>query len=138
MDNQDLEIRLEISLEVVAIKRLVRGIKHGQSVLQYLPTKKFSSVRVVRSVEAMKILAGMIQEDNSCTDKIFLYDAENYPQLVNDLSRENFPHLIISSEYDESLIKQIEQRGLSYGRHVVSFRREYLRHCEKIFHGLGK
>lgn len=138
MGNEDYLLRLEISLEIVAIKRLVREIRRGQSVLKYLPTKKFSSVRVIRDPDAEKILAGMIQEDGSFTDKIFLYDEKNFPQLVNDLSRENFPHLVITSEYDYSLIGQIERRGLSYGEHIFSFRREYLKHCEKIFHGLGK
>ena len=138
MGNEDYLLRLEISLEIVAIKRLLRRIERGQSVLKFLPTKKFSSVRVVRSFEAEKILAGMIQEDGSFTDKIFLYDVENFPQLVDDLSRENFPHLVLSSEYDESLIEQIERRGLRYGENIFSFRREYLKRCEKIFHGLGK
>ncbi|MBQ4403357.1 MAG: hypothetical protein II857_02995 [Selenomonadaceae bacterium] len=137
MKNLDTEIIAEY-LERLAINRLARGIKRGQSVLQYLPTKKFASVRVIRSPESMKILAGMIQEDYLFTDKIFLYDLKDYPKLINDLRRENLPHLVLSAECDESLIKQIEERGLIYGEHVISFRREYLKHCEKIFHNLGK
>lgn len=137
MNNLDTEI-IAGFLESLAIKRLVRGIKRGQSVLQYLPTKKFASVRVVRSDEVMKILAGMIQEDYPFTDKIFLYDKTDFMNLVNALTRENLPHLVLSVDYDEPLIKQIEQRGLIYGEHIISFRREYLKHCEKIFRNLGK
>lgn len=137
MKNSDIKI-IAGFLESLAIKRLVRGIKRGQSVLQYLPTKKFASVRVVRSVGAMKILAGMVQEDYPFTDKIFLYDKEEGLKIVRDMTRENLPHLLFTTYYDEPLIKQIEARGLIYGEHVISFRREYIKHCEKIFRNLGK
>ena len=54
------------------------------------------------------------------------------------MGRENLPHLVLSDDYDESLIEQIEQRGLNYGEHVISFRQEYMKYCEKLFHGLGR
>ena len=138
MGNEDYHPRLEIMLESVAFNRLIRGIKHGQSVLQYLPTKKFASVRVLRSEGVMKILAGMIQEEDFSSDKIFICEPKDFPQLVNDLTREELPHLIMTTDYDKSLIKQLEERGLEYGKHVISFRREYLKHCEELFHRLGK
>ncbi|MBR3051285.1 MAG: hypothetical protein IKN16_06310 [Selenomonadaceae bacterium] len=138
MGNKDYDLAFPLSMEYVAIKRLVRGIKRGQSVLQYLPTKKFASVRVVRNLDAMKILAGMIQEDCPFTDKIFFYDREEGSKIVRDITRENLPHLVLSTYYDESLIKQIEERGLIYSEHVISFRQEYIKHCEKIFRNLGK
>ena len=138
MGNEDYQFRLTSSLEIVAIRRLIRGIKHGQSVLQYLPTKNFASVRVIRHPVAMKILAGMIREDSSVTDKIFFYDVKIYLNLVADVTREELPHLVISEEYDESLIEQIEETGLRYGEHVISFRQEYMKHEEKLFHNLGK
>ena len=126
------------SLEDFALRRLIRRIARGQSVLQYLPTKKFSSVRIIRSSYVKEILAGMIQEDCSFTDKIFISDAENHPKLLEDLRRENLPHLVLTFEYDEFLIRLMEERGLVYGQHFISFRQEYLRHSEKIFHSLGK
>ena len=138
MSNGDYYLRLKIPLENVALKRLIRGIKSGQSVLQYLPTKNFASVRVLRSEGVMQILAGMIQEEEFSSDKIFICEPEDYPQLVNDLKREDLPHLVLTTDYDKSLIRHIEERGLEYGRHVISFRREYLNHCEKLFHSLGK
>ena len=138
MGNEDYKFRLTSALENVAIKRLIRGIKHGQSVLQYLPTKRFASVRVIRHLVTMKILSGIIQEDSSFTDKIFFYDVEDYLNLVRDVTREKLPHLIISEEYDVSLIKQIEEKGLRYGEHVISFRQEYMAYEEKLFHNLGK
>ena len=138
MGNEDYKFRLTSALENVAIKRLIRGIKHGQSVLQYLPTKRFASVRVIRHLVTMKILSGIIQEDSSFTDKIFFYDVEDYLNLVRDVTREKLPHLIISEEYDVSLIKQIEEKGLRYGEHVISFRQEYMEYEEKLFHNLGK
>ena len=137
MNNVDYYI-LQWSLVKIAMMRLVRRVNRGQSIMRYLPTRKFASVRVIRSPESMKILAGMIQEESSFTDKIFLYDLKDCPKLINDLRRENLPHLVLSAECDKSLIEQIEERGLIYGEHVISFRREYLKHCEKIFRNLGK
>ncbi|MBR0260838.1 MAG: hypothetical protein IJQ85_03490 [Selenomonadaceae bacterium] len=137
MGNEDYQDRLSICLETVALNRLVRGIEHGQSVLQYLPTNRFASVRVIHHPSVMKILAGLIQEENFFTDKIFFFDEADFLKLVRDVTRETLPHLVLSIEYDDSLIGQIEERGLKYGRHVISFRREYLKHCEKIFHSLG-
>lgn len=84
----------------------------------------------------MKILSGIIQEDSSFTDKIFFYDEADFPNLVADMSREKLPHLVISEEYDVSLIKQ--EKGLRYGEHVISFRQEYMAYEEKLFHNLGK
>ena len=138
MGNKEYGLALEGSLEIVAFRRLVRGIEHGRSVLQYLPTKKFASVRVIRTAGMEKILAKMIQEDDSFTDKIFLCDEEDYLKLAEDVAREDLPHLVLSSEHNETLTELMEERGLVYGRHVISFRREYLKHCEKIFHALGK
>ena len=131
MGNEDYEIRLEVTLEVLALSRLIRGFKRGQSALQYLPTKKFTAIRVIRNLDAMKILAQLLTENNFITDKIFFYDTAEFMNLVNDAT---VGDLIISAEYDESLIKYIKDRGIS----VVSFRQEYLKHCEKIFHSLGK
>ena len=130
MDTKDYQFALEISLEVTAMKRLLRRIDHGQSILKYLPTKKFTSVRMIRSPEASKILSRLIQEDDSLTDKIFLCDAEDFMNLVNDATDGD---LILSAEYDKSLIERIKERGIN----VVSYRQEYLKHCEKLFHGLG-
>ena len=138
MGNTDYEYALTTSLGIDAIKRLIRGFKRGQSALQYLPTKKFASIRVIRGTDTMKILAKLLTEDDSLTDKIFIYDEKNFMNLVNDVKREDLPHLVINTSYDVSPTEHIENRGLIYGEHVISFRREYLKHCEKIFHNLGK
>ena len=120
------------------MKRLIRQIERGQALLKYLPTKKFSSVRVIRSPEAMKILAQLIVEDNSITDQIFIYDEKDFRDLISDVTRESLPHLVLCTDYDKSLIGAIEQKGLTYGEHVISFQREYIKAQEKIFHNLGK
>lgn len=138
MDNKDYNFALENSLESVALTRLLREFAHGKSALQYLPTKRFASLRVIRSRCVMKFLAKMIQEDDYLTDKIFICDPKDYLQLVNDLTREELPHLLLTTDYEKSLIEQIEERGLVYGRHFISFRREYVNHCKEIFRRLGK
>ena len=138
MGNEDSEMRLVFSLEWVALSRLIREIDRGKSVLKNLPTKHFASVRVIRHPSVMKILAGMIKEENFFTDKIFFYDAQDCSKLIHDVIREDLPHLILSVEYDELLIKSITDKGLNYGQHVVSFRQEYLKLYKNFFHNLGK
>ncbi len=123
----------------IAIKRLICRAERGQSILRYLPTEHFDSVCVIRDSNTMKVLAQLLTEKNFLADKIFLYDKDNVPNLIDDVTRENLPHLLLTLEdYDTSLIDNIEKKGLRYGEHIISFRREYLNHCEKLFHNLGK
>ena len=138
MGNDDYEKRLEISLTNVAVTRLLRRIEHGQSILRYLPTKRFASVQVIRSADAIKILSRLLTEENFLTDKIFIRDDNTCGALFSDMTVETLPHLIISADYDATLIEALEAGGLRYGEHVISFQREYMRHCEKIFHSLGR
>ena len=138
MSNADYDFQLPNFLEVVALNRLNRRIERGQQLLRYLPTKKFASIRVIRSLAAMKILSRLLTDENSLTDKIFIYDEENWTDLLKDVTRENLPHLVIVADYDVSLISAVENRGLRYGEHVISFRQEYLKRCEELFHGLGR
>ena len=62
MHNDDYEVQTPILLTKLAMTRLIRRAERGQMLFQYLPTKKFESVRVIRSPEAMKILARLIVE----------------------------------------------------------------------------
>jgi Mn-containing catalase len=86
----------------------------------------------------MKILAQLIAEENSLADKIFIYDEKDFRDLIDDVTLENFPHLVIVSDYDKSLIEAIKNKGLTYGEHVISFQREYMKSQEKLFHNLGR
>ncbi len=138
MRTNDYEFFLPQSLEIIAMERLIREVERGKSLTQYLPTKKFESVRVIRSPEAIKILARLLTEENSLADKIFIYDKKNSRDLVHDVAKKILPHLIICAEYDKSLIAAIERKGLVYGEHVISFQREYMRFQEKLFHNLGR
>ena len=120
-------------------RRLLRRIKLGQSILRYLPTNRFASVRVIRHPDTMEILARLLLEDNSLADKIFLYDHDEEDLLLQDLPRKDLPHLLLTKDHESSsLIKALNKRELSYGKHVVSFWREYLIYCAKLFHNLGK
>ena len=138
MRNADNEIQLPLNLTKIAMKRLIRDFDRQKSLFQYLPTKKFSSVRVIRSPDVMKILAQLIVEDNSITDQIFIYDEKDFRDLISDVTRKNLPHLVLCTDYDKSLIGAIKQKGLTYGEHVISFQREYIKIQEKIFHNLGR
>ena len=138
MGNEDYTLYLPNSLENVATERLIRRVKHGQPIARYLSIKRFDSVRIIRSPQVMKILSGLLDEDEHLTDKIFIYDKEDWPTLVNDLRCENLPHLILTLYDDDDLTEILEERGFVYGKHFISFRREYINHCTKLFHNLGR
>ena len=84
----------------------------------------------------MKILTHLITEENSLANKILLYD--NLAALTNDLMAEELPHLILTTTDEAPLLAAIKTRGLIFGKNVISFKQEYLNHCEKLFHNLGK
>jgi len=125
----------------VAIQRLNCRLQRRQSILCYLPTRRFASVRVIRHPDTIKILTQLLLEDNSLADKIFLYDPDeqNLNKLLRDLTLDKQPHLLINLVgYDNEIISAVEQRGFAYGKRVVSFWREYLTRCERLFRKLGK
>ncbi len=137
MLNNDRDFQTRFALEILATRRLIRRIERGQSISRYLPTKNFASVRVVRSSDTLKILSRLLWED-VFAEKIFIRDAADTEALLYDMRRENLPHLLIATKYDAEFVAELERRGLVYGEHVISFRREYLRRCEELFHSLGK
>ncbi len=129
--------RLSKWLCLMAIKRFNRRLQNSRSLLRYLPTKNFASIRVIRSPAAQKILAQLLTEENFSTEKVFDYDA--FEQInFRDMTKKILPHLIISAENDAPLIEAFERGGLRYGENFLSFQREYLKRCEEIFHRLGK
>ena len=132
MRNNIDDVQLSINLTKVIMNRLIRDLDDKKSLLEYLPTKKFASVRVIRSPNAMKILAQLLTEENSLADKIFIYDEKDFRDLIRDVKRETLPHLVICSDYDKSLIAAMEDKN------VISFQREYLKAQEKLFHSLGR
>ena len=138
LSNQDNKV--EDWLINVAFQRFNRRLQRGQSILRYLPTRRFASVRVIRHPFAMMILARLLLEDNSLADKVFLYDPDEQDLLLHDLTLQKQPHLLIAvgGGYDSEIISAVEQRGFAYGKRVVSFWREYLTRCEKLFRKLGK
>ena len=119
-----------------AFQRLERRLQRGQSIMRYLPRGDFASVRVVRHPVAMMILTRLLLENPMLADKIFLYDNDEQDLLLNDLTLQRLPHLII--DFDTDLISAVEGRGFAYGKRVVSFWREYLTRCEELFRKLGK
>ena len=95
-------------------------------------------MRVLRSPDAVKILARLLTENSSIADKIFLYEPDEQDILLHDLTPQKLPHLLITSSDDATLITELERRGFVYGKRIVAFQREYLRHCEELFRNLGK
>lgn len=132
MRTNDYKFFLPQSLMMIAMERLIRDLDRKKSLVEYLPIKRFSSIRVIKSPDAMKILARLLTEENSLADKIFIYDRENSRDLISDLTIEDLPHLLICTKYDKSLLAAVENKN------VISFQREYMKFQEKIFHNLGK
>jgi len=137
MDNKDYQLTLENGLGTIALKRLLRDM-HKRSISQYLPTKNFASIRVMCTPQSMKILEQLNADENLQFDKTFFYEERHWQDLLDEIKPEKLPHLLLTLKYNKSLTEAMEQRGLSYGKHVVSFWQEYLKFCEKLFHGLGK
>ena len=124
----------------IAKMRLVRRINRGQSIMRYLPKKNFASIRVVRNNFSLIILARLLLENNKISDEIILYNEDEQDILIQDLKLERTPHLIITAGgiFDDALIDKITKRGINYGKYFVSFHKEYLTYCDKLFHNLGK
>ena len=107
--------------------------------MRYLPKNHFASVRVVRSQLAMKIFAQLFLENPALADEVHLYDESDQDILLNDLNLKRELHLIIGfGNVDNAVVSAAERKGISYGKRIVSFQREYISHCEKLFRGLGK
>lgn len=80
----------------VAFQRFNRRLQRGQSILRYLPTRRFASVRVIRHPFNMMILTRLLLEDNSLADKVFFYDPDEQDILLQDLTLQKQPHLLIA------------------------------------------
>ena len=163
LGNQNFASVIRQGLCEVATYRLIRRARNGQDIIQYLPTTRFASVRVIKSPNAKKILERIIPDYKAFTDKIFFYDdletltnaftvekshqdktkmgnvyMKAWIDLRNDLTVKEPPHLVITVADETPLLTALDKAGLSYGKHVISLRQEYINHCEKIFHNLGK
>ena len=139
MKTNDYEIQCPLGLIKLTMTRLIRDLNRKKSLLQYLPTKSFASVRVIRAFAEMKILSRLLVDENFLTDKIFIYDKKDSQKLVQDLTHETLPHLIIALKYDDTpFMEEIKDKGFTYGEHFILFQREYMKFQEKLFHNLGR
>lgn len=131
---------LRNSLVNIIFQRLNRRLQKAQSIIRYLPTKNFASIRVIRNPYTNFILNRLIVEDNKIADKIYLYDKDEIDILVHDLIPEKQPHLLIANGdvLNDKIIADLNNNGISYGKRLLSFWREYIKSCEEIFHNLGK
>lgn len=132
MGNLDYDRHLPNNLANLAMERLITRAKSGLSVSHYLPTKKIASIRALRDSNTMQVLPHL----KPLSDNIFIYD--DWRTLADNISAADKPHLILTLLDDAPLIELIENRGLIYGRHVISYQREVLRWYEHFFHNLGK
>lgn len=147
-----------------AVNRLIRKVNGKGGIIWYLPTKRFASIRVLENPNVLKLLerldlkAEVLSYDDTPAlvksltaeepqhsllntndmNPLLNLSCEDIHSLTNDLTIEKLPHLILTIEDDTALLAELEKHGLRYGEHVISFRKEYLKYCEKLFHNLGK
>ena len=132
-------IQTEKILTNIAIGRLRRRVQRGQSLMRYLPKKKFASIRVVRNQFAMMIYVRLMLENNNLSDETIFYNEDEKDILIQDLKLERSPHLLITAGVgDDALINELSKRGITYGNRVVSFHKEYISYCKQLFKNLGK
>lgn len=81
----------------VALSRLNRRINTGQKLNCYLPQNRYASIRVIRQPVTMLILARLLLENPSLSDKIYLYDETELDILAHDCQPEKLPHLLITT-----------------------------------------
>ena len=107
----------------------------------FVQLKNAESPMVV-TPSAMIIFARLILENPHLADEIYFYDESEQDILISDLTVKKEPHLIITFggnfDIDEFLISVAEKKGISYGKRIVSFWREYINSCEKLLLNLGK
>ena len=122
-----------------AMRRLIRDARRGRSMLGCLPTKRFASIRVIRSEGTSEVLARLLAEKPSLSKKISVVEKDDWPALLRDMKRETLPHLLLTFYDDEDLLKLFaEERGFVYGKHIISFRREYMKRCAQILRTFGR
>lgn len=138
MDNLDYR-SMQYGLLILATKRLISRANNRRPLMRYLPKNHFASVRVVRSQLATIIFTHLFLENPALADEVYLYEEREQHILLNDLTPEKEPHLIIGFDNVDNVVTfPAEKKGLTYGKEIVSFQQEYLDYCEKIFHALGK
>lgn len=121
----------------VSALRLTRRLIRWQSVARYIPKINYASMRVINSPPAIAIMENLCKEMAGLIGKIFLYDEKDINAMIEKLSPEKNPHLLISPAVDDEILDELEERGVEYGR-VISFQKEYLNYCIELFHNLGK
>lgn len=136
MHSHDDDLMIDNFLRVSAL-RLTRRLIRGQSVARYIPKINYASMRVINSPPAIAIMENLCKEMAGLIGKIFLYDEKDINAMIEKLSPEKNPHLLISPAVDDETLDELEERGVEYGR-VISFQKEYLNYCIELFHNLGK
>ena len=124
----EAEFILQRALTIVALYRLDRRVRNGRTLLRYLPTNRFDTVVVVRDEMTPKILEQLLREEKFFADKICFCDADSVEKIFARLPSGNVEHLFIGAG-EPCAVRD---------KKIISFRREYLASCEKIFHALGR
>lgn len=123
-----------------AYRRLTHRLQRSESILHYLSKNHYSSIRVIRNPVAMMIFARMILENNNLSDETFFYNEDETDILIQNLKLERNPHLLITTGggMEETLLLELNKRGINYGTRVVSFWQEYLNYYKEKLKNLGK
>lgn len=91
------EPTLRAWLKKVAEKRLTRRINNHQSLIKYLSKNHYESIRIIRDTVTIKIIAQLLTECPSISDKIFFYNEDETDILIDELTPAKESHLLITA-----------------------------------------
>lgn len=126
--NGTSQFKLSRALTIVALFRLNRRVRSGRSLSRYLPTKRFAVTVIIRDEMTVKIIKQLFGEEKFSCDGIVDCNVGEVEKIFSTLPKKKLPYLFIGAQ----------ENYKTHGRRVVSFRQEYLKRCEEMFHKLGR
>ncbi len=136
IDKSSLKKTLTIpeKYSIYAFERLKRNLIRGDSLKKYLPKASAPVLCCPFSASYSPFLQALYNEGYSIAnpENIIVYDIQNVEDLVSDFKKVTIFRLIVNFDYDNKLIRILEENGIVYGRDYISFWREYLRYESKL------
>ena len=101
----------------------------------------YDSVYIVVNENSEAILKKIIAEEKISFNNFSVYGLDaKLESFVKDLKNSQGDILFISTQINDDIItlNELQKRGIKLDGDIEFFHLEHLKHCEKIFHNLGK
>ena len=119
----------------IAYQRLIRRIINKRSISKYLSIKTFDAIHVVNTDNNILILNQLKSEIN--INKVYIYEKDDFINCINDMNK-NGIHLILDYDYNNLILKQLNQLNYIEGKNYILFWKEYYIYCKNLLFNLGK